>query len=195
MDDDATFEIVVRRRRLDLYQVTRAELNEFRRESLLAAILFASASGLFGAALSASSYQPLYGWLAAGAVVAAILVGVLADSRIRKLDKQHQTPVGDEDDTAGAPPDVEAIGPGFRVLSATYGATERTPSKVEAREADVTKAVAGMVSGRQLRFIVDNNTLGGDPYPNVRKSLSIRYADDGQVVERVFAEGDAVDLP
>jgi len=43
---------------------------------------------------------------------------------------------------------------------------------------DVTDRVRGLVSGDTLSMRVDNFTLGGDPTPDVRKTLRLRVRDD-----------------
>jgi hypothetical protein len=61
-------------------------------------------------------------------------------------------------------------------------------------QVDVTEAVKARVTG-EIVEIVSGNHLGGDPYPNVGKTLTIDYSFDGARRKRVIAEGEAARFP
>lgn len=74
------------------------------------------------------------------------------------------------------------------VLLADYGAGSRD-------RVDVTSIVQSMVRNRALNFQVTNDTLGGDPAPEVVKDLSILVREPtGRISEYRFVEKEWVNL-
>jgi hypothetical protein len=77
--------------------------------------------------------------------------------------------------------------PGFRVVSARYG--------IDGSFADVTNLVAHIATDEGVEFEVDNDAFGMDPAEDHVKEFRITYSVDGVVTERLFTEGDSVNLP
>jgi hypothetical protein len=76
----------------------------------------------------------------------------------------------------------------LNIISATYGAGRQ--------RRDVTGRVQSLVRDGRLSIRVDNDTLGGDPSPNVRKVLLVTFTNGrGRQQEISVNEGDRVNLP
>jgi hypothetical protein len=77
---------------------------------------------------------------------------------------------------------------GLNIISASYGAGRQ--------RRDVTDRVRSMVRDGRLAIRVDNDTLGGDPAPNVPKSLTVTYASGRGGQREVRAnEGQRLTVP
>jgi hypothetical protein len=86
-------------------------------------------------------------------------------------------------------PPVDASGP-LVIRSALYGDFRRHQGSI-----DVTAAVTALAQGGQLDFVVSNSVLGGDPAPNMVKTLKIEYTLGGSAYAQQWDEGDHVVLP
>jgi hypothetical protein len=73
----------------------------------------------------------------------------------------------------------------LRVTRAIYGAGLRG-------RADVTGAVAGLVTANALEFTVDGNVLGGDPAPGTVKTLTVEYEWNGQRQTATAKDGEVM---
>jgi hypothetical protein len=76
---------------------------------------------------------------------------------------------------------------GLRILRAYYGA--------EGQFRNVTEAVRSRVDDGRLHLRVDNDNLGGDPFPGVHKSLRVLYLYDGERRNIVVDEKTDLQLP
>ncbi len=77
--------------------------------------------------------------------------------------------------------------PGTLLINrATYGSGYRS--------SDVTARLNSQVRSNQLNLLVTNATMGGDPAPNLAKSLTVQYAINGQTSQVVVNEGDTLRL-
>ena len=75
----------------------------------------------------------------------------------------------------------------LQILRADYGA--------ENRFADVTALLSSRVRDGQLSLPVNNDTMGGDPADEHRKTLSVWYVEDGRPANVVVSEGSYLNLP
>ena len=76
----------------------------------------------------------------------------------------------------------------LRILSATYGNGYRV--------ANVTQRLQEMVRNGQLSVYVDNDSMGGDPAPGIRKTLSLSYSFCGGRPQNVTVrEGVGLTIP
>ena len=83
--------------------------------------------------------------------------------------------------------DGDAYG-SLSIISATYGAGRQ--------RRDVTDRVRSMVRDGRLSISVGNDSLGGDPAPNVRKDLSVTYSTGGGGKREVRVnEGQRLNVP
>jgi hypothetical protein len=73
------------------------------------------------------------------------------------------------------------------ILSARYGASGAW--------ADVGPLLGAKIQNGKLRIMVTNENLGGDPAPNVFKSLEVNYSRDGTAHSKVVPEGQELSLP
>jgi hypothetical protein len=78
-----------------------------------------------------------------------------------------------------------AVGGALRVTRASYGAGLRG-------RADVTSAVASMVTANTLEFTVDGNVLGADPAPGTVKTLTVDYEWNGQRLTATAKDGEVL---
>ena len=76
--------------------------------------------------------------------------------------------------------------PQIAITKAIYGAPGQT--------ADVTAILAKAVAAGTFVITVDNDTLGGDPAPNVSKTLNLELSIDGVPKKVNVAEGDTINL-
>jgi hypothetical protein len=76
---------------------------------------------------------------------------------------------------------------GIAILSARYGASGAW--------ADVGPLLGAKVQNGKLRIMVTNEDLGGDPAPNITKSLEVNYSRDGTACSKVVPEGQELSLP
>jgi hypothetical protein len=76
---------------------------------------------------------------------------------------------------------------GITILSARYGA--------RGAWADVAPLIGTKIQNGKLRIRVTNEELGGDPAPNVFKSLEVNYSWDGADYSKVVDEGQELSLP
>jgi hypothetical protein len=85
-------------------------------------------------------------------------------------------------------PALAQRGPHFvQIVRAEYGGGNRW--------ADVTERVRSLVSGDFLNFRVDNETLGGDPWPDHVKTLRLQLRErDGDIRQITFQERETVSL-
>jgi hypothetical protein len=65
---------------------------------------------------------------------------------------------------------------------------------VDPRSADVTARVRGLIASGKLSLKVGNQTLGGDPAPDVPKALTIRYRLGGEPGTITRAENEIISL-
>jgi hypothetical protein len=76
----------------------------------------------------------------------------------------------------------------LNIISATYGAGKQ--------RRDVTDRVRSMVRDGRLHITVNNDTLGGDPAPDVRKALWVTYSTGrGRPQEVRVDEGERLSVP
>jgi vacuolar-type H+-ATPase subunit E/Vma4 len=84
-----------------------------------------------------------------------------------------------------AAPQFGASQRGWEVVRADYGSGNRW--------VDVTERVRSLVQNDGLNFRVDNNTLGGDPFPGESKTLRLQLRDSqGRDQQATFQENDWV---
>ena len=73
------------------------------------------------------------------------------------------------------------------IIGASYGATNAG--------ADVTAIVQEMVINGNDDILVTNQTMGGDPAPNIKKQFGIVYKlPNGDILARCASEGQTIDL-
>lgn len=75
----------------------------------------------------------------------------------------------------------------LRITHARYG----TGLKV----LDVRDQLNGLIEDGRLNFVVDEETMGGDPAPGQEKRLILRWVQNGKDSDRSFHEGTFVGLP
>src|SRR3954469_19601275 len=63
------------------------------------------------------------------------------------------------------------------------------------RNSDVTSRLNSQIRSEQLNVLVNNQNMGGDPYPDHGKTLTVQYAANGQNRQIVLKEGDTLRLP
>ena len=85
-------------------------------------------------------------------------------------------------------PAVTAITP-VTIRHATYEAT------TDHRSADVTAVLKQQVTNGQLKFVVNNETMGVDPAQNVVKHLVVEYEYGGRTFKKEIAEKQTLMLP
>lgn len=100
----------------------------------------------------------------------------------------------DEGGTLNIPPGGELAGGespraerSLQIIRADYGADNRF--------ADVTSLLSSRIRGGQLSLPVNNDTMGGDPADEHRKTLSVWYVQDGRPANVVVNEGGYLNLP
>jgi hypothetical protein len=76
---------------------------------------------------------------------------------------------------------------GLRITRALFGAGKHI--------VDVTSQLNAQIREGRLRIPVNNNTMGGDPYPNRAKTLTVSYTVDGHPQQVTLNEGDFLQLP
>ena len=76
--------------------------------------------------------------------------------------------------------------PALAIQVASYGVTY---------EADVTEALSKLVVNDKLSVVVNNDTLGGDPAPNIIKRLHVDYTLDGKRYSQDVDEGSTLRIP
>ncbi len=76
---------------------------------------------------------------------------------------------------------------GLQILRAVYGAGNRL--------SDVTNRLNSQIRDNQLSLQVTNNTMGGDPSPNQRKTLTVQYSYNGSSGQSIVNEGGTLNLP
>jgi vacuolar-type H+-ATPase subunit E/Vma4 len=74
----------------------------------------------------------------------------------------------------------------LQITRAAYGAGDRW--------ADVTPRLNSQIEGNQLHLLVNNDTMGGDPAQNQRKTLRVDYTFDGRASQVVVIEGGTLRL-
>ncbi len=74
----------------------------------------------------------------------------------------------------------------LKISRATYGSGYRS--------SDVTARLNSQVRNNQLNLQVNSNTMGGDPAPGLAKTLTVRYAMNGQTNQVVVNEGETLRL-
>jgi hypothetical protein len=84
-------------------------------------------------------------------------------------------------------PATNKVSEELTILSATYGMGNIT--------IDVTKTVKSKVSAGQVRFLVCNTELGGDPLKGVRKELKVIYSHAGKTLTKIVTENEELLLP
>ncbi|HVA18077.1 MAG TPA: DUF3395 domain-containing protein [Candidatus Dormibacteraeota bacterium] len=75
----------------------------------------------------------------------------------------------------------------LQILRADYGADNRF--------ADVTSLLSSRIRDGRLSLPVNNDTMGGDPADEHRKTLSVWYLEDGRPANVVVNEGGYLNLP
>jgi len=123
-----------------------------------------------------------------------VLQSTCRDWRGRNSTRRYRD--GDDVNIAVAPNDYYPGGgwnhpnPGYRdlrIMNAFYGHRDHIK--------DVTGQLNGMIAGGKLTLQVNNQTLGGDPAPNLTKTLTIYYLASGRHFQRKWPEGATVSLP
>ncbi|HZT21875.1 MAG TPA: glycosyl hydrolase, partial [Verrucomicrobiae bacterium] len=89
---------------------------------------------------------------------------------------------------AWATPAAAAHTPRLEIQSARY------ETRDGAKGADVTTRVASLVENGALDIAVNNDTLGGDPFPKEPKQLRVKYVLDDQRGEKVVPENQTLIL-
>jgi len=84
-------------------------------------------------------------------------------------------------------PDGNTASRGLQILRGVYGAYNRS--------VDVTNRLNSEIRGGRLNLRVTNDTMGGDPAPDQRKTLRVQYRYNGRQSEVVVNEGDDLSLP
>lgn len=75
----------------------------------------------------------------------------------------------------------------IKIIGASYGATNAG--------ADVTAIVQKMVNNGNDDITVTNQTMGGDPAPNIKKQFGVVYQlPNGTIQARCAIEGQSIDL-
>lgn len=75
----------------------------------------------------------------------------------------------------------------IKIIAASYGATKAG--------ADVTAIVQKMVSNGNDDILVTNQSMGGDPAPNIKKQFGVVYQlPNGKIQARGAIEGQSIDL-
>jgi hypothetical protein len=75
----------------------------------------------------------------------------------------------------------------LRITRALYGAGKHI--------VDVTAQLNSQIRQGRLRIPVNNNTMGGDPYRNRAKTLTVWYTVDDRAAQVVLNENDFLELP
>jgi DnaJ-like protein len=75
----------------------------------------------------------------------------------------------------------------LRITRARYGAGKHI--------VDVTAELNAQIRQGRLSIPVNNNTMGGDPYRNRAKTLTVWYTVDGRAAQVVLNENDFLELP
>jgi hypothetical protein len=87
-----------------------------------------------------------------------------------------------------ASPDLSQAGFNqVRILDATYGAGERF--------ANVAGRLQDMVKNNRLTVRVNNESMGGDPAPHMRKALNLTFAFRGRQQHVTVVENDTLNIP
>src|SRR3954467_3289338 len=63
------------------------------------------------------------------------------------------------------------------------------------RNSDVTSRLNSQIQSDQLNVMINNQNMGGDPYPDHGKTLTVQYVANGQNKQVVLKEGDTLRLP
>ncbi len=74
----------------------------------------------------------------------------------------------------------------LQISRATYGSGNRT--------SDVTSRLNSQVRGDHLNLLVNNDTMGGDPAPNQRKTLTVEYMMNGRNERATVRENETLNL-
>lgn len=110
------------------------------------------------------------------------------EGRMRDIMRQYNIPENVPfEQVASSGVAVQPRYSALRILRATYGG--------EGRQVDVTSRIQGQVQNDQVHFRVNNATMGGDPAPHTRKSLSVTYAYQGQRRTVTVGEQQVLNLP
>jgi hypothetical protein len=104
------------------------------------------------------------------APVNVIPVPIPQRANVQLLDQDHRDFYGD-----------------LRITRALYGAGKHM--------VDVTAQLNAQIREGRLRIPVNNDTMGGDPYRNRVKNLTVRYTVDGHPKQVTLNEGDFLQLP
>jgi len=75
----------------------------------------------------------------------------------------------------------------FTIYSATYGVPGRT--------LNATNAVSSRIVDKRLEIVINDSTLGGDPAPNVVKTLTVDYEVNGRRGTATAQDGQTLRLP
>jgi hypothetical protein len=84
-------------------------------------------------------------------------------------------------------PDGNTTSSGLQILRGVYGAYSQS--------VDVTNRLNSEIRRGQLNLQVTNDTMGGDPAPDQRKTLRVQYRYNGRQSEVTVNEGDDLSLP
>lgn len=76
----------------------------------------------------------------------------------------------------------------LKIIEAKYGSEQK-------KFVNVTDKVKSIAEENSLSILPTNHLFGGDPCPNLRKDLYIKYELDGEVMEDLFAEGVLAEIP
>ena len=112
----------------------------------------------------------------------------------RGADSDASRTAGNRNSAAGsgAPVGSREIPPigtagGLRIFYARYGAA--------GQEIDVREQLRPLLQNDALRTTVGTASMGGDPAPGVRKTLTVVYEYRGRTYEKIAADGEAFVLP
>jgi hypothetical protein len=73
------------------------------------------------------------------------------------------------------------------IVSATYGLEEKMN--------DVKEIITSYIKDNSLKLLVNNETMGGDPYEGKVKNLNIKYQSEGKIHEKSVEEYKELVLP
>jgi len=79
--------------------------------------------------------------------------------------------------------------------SSTPALVIQVASYAVTHEADVTEALSTLVANDKLSVVVNNDTLGGDPAPNIVKRLHVDYTLNGKRYSQDVDEGGSLTIP
>jgi hypothetical protein len=204
------FSVAIKRARLDevvVYEVTESELVILERagsDSVLLNVvifLFSSATTLVVAMISTDMRSPIRE-LSTVFVLVAVAVGMFvaglwwrgraSTATCAKAIRNRLPPDGVQEtmpptESTASGRTTRPADDGLIIASARYGA--------ETNWIDVTAFLASQIRGKALTVPVTNEAFGGDPCPNLPKTLEVAYRHQGVAHSESAAEGSTLSLP